>query len=111
LKCSAIDFARGVATAKINIAIAKSKYESGSNNEELLKASQEMYELRIAELGEEDEYTIEAGKIYAFDLRKANHGDEARELLKKLLAMSKQVLGPHHNTTKDVESELQSFHF
>jgi hypothetical protein len=107
----AIGFARGVANAKSNIAYAKSMYGGGNNDEELLRASQEMYELRIAELGEEDEYTIEAGKIYAFDLRKANHGDEARELLTKLLAMSKQVLGPHHNTTKDVESELQSFHF
>ena len=50
----------GIAAAKGNIAIAKSKYEGGSNNdEELLKASQELYELRVAEFGEENEYTIE----------------------------------------------------
>jgi hypothetical protein len=107
----AVGFARGVANAKVNIAYAKSMYGSGNNDEELLRASQEMYELLIAELGEENEYTIKAGKIYAIDLRKANHRDEARELLTKLLARSKQVLGPHHNITKDVESELESFHF
>jgi hypothetical protein len=103
----AIDFAEGIANAKANIAYARSKYEGGNNNEELMKVSQELYELRVAKDGEGNEYTIEAGKIYAIDLRKANHGDEARELLTKLLATSKQVLGPHHNTTKKVESELK----
>jgi hypothetical protein len=88
------------------LCIAKSKHVDG-NNEELLKASQELYKVLVAELGEENEYTIEAGKIYAIDLSKANHGDEARELLTKLLATSKQVLGPHHNTTKKVESVLK----
>jgi hypothetical protein len=93
--------AEGIANAKGNIAIARSKYESGNNNEELVKASQEMYKLRIAKLGEEHDYTIIAGKIYANDLRNANRGDEARDLLTKLLAVSKQVLGPDHNTTKE----------
>jgi hypothetical protein len=99
-------FAGGVSTAKINIAIAKSKYEGG-NNEELVKASRELYEWRIANLGEEHEYTIIAGKIYAIDLRKANCKTETRELLTKLLATSKQVLGPDHKTTKEVVSELK----
>jgi hypothetical protein len=119
----AIGDAGGIATAKANIGIAKSKYEGGSNNEELLSASQEMYELRIAELGEDNEYTIDAGKFYAVHLHKANRGDEARELLTKLLVISKQVLGPHHNITKAIESmlkwwrsddslsELESFNF
>jgi hypothetical protein len=106
----AIGFARNVANAKSNIAVARSKYEGCNNNEELLRASQEMYELRIAELGEENEYTIEAGKIYAIDLRKANRETEANELLTKLIATSKQVFGSDHKTTKDVESELQKFH-
>jgi hypothetical protein len=97
---------QGIAVAKRNIAIAKSKYADGNNNEELLKASQELYEMRIAKLGEENEYTIIAGKIYSIGLRKANRGDEARELLTKLLAVSKQVLGPDHKTTKGVKSEL-----
>jgi hypothetical protein len=101
-------YVEGIAIAKRNIALARSKYEGG-NNEEKLKASQELYVLRVAKLGEENEYTILAGKIYAIDLHKANCGDEARELLKKLLAMSKRVLGPRHNITKDVESELGSF--
>ena len=103
----AIGDAEGIANAKANIAIAKSKYEGGRNNEELVKASRELYKLRIAELGEGNEFTINAGKFYAVDLQKANRGDEARELLTKLLATSKQVLGPHHNTTKEIESELE----
>jgi hypothetical protein len=95
-----------IATAKRNIAIAKSKYEGGNNNEELLKASQEVYELRIAELGEESGYTIIAGRDYAINLRKTNSGDEASELFTKLLATSKQVFGSDHNITKSVESML-----
>jgi hypothetical protein len=102
----AISDVEGIATAKRNIAYAKSKYEGGNNNEDLLKASQKLYELRIAEYGKEDECTIIAGKNYAINLRKANRGDEARELLTKLHAMSKQVLFPDHKTTKEVESML-----
>jgi len=98
---------QGIAATKFNIADAKSKYDVGNSNEELLKASQEMYELRIAKLGEGHEDTIIAGKKYAIALQKANRGDEARELLTKLLSTSKQVLGPHHNTTKEVEFALQ----
>jgi hypothetical protein len=96
------------AFAKRNIAYAKSMYESGNNNEEVLKASQEIYKLRIAEIGDENEFTISAGRQYAIDLHNANRGREARELLTKLLATSKQVLGPHHKTTKRVESALKS---
>ena len=102
----AIGDAEGIATAKANIAYAKSMYESGNNNEELFKASQELYELRIAEDGEENEYTIDAGKIYAIALWDAKCGEEARELLTKLLATSKQVLGPHHSTTKAVDNAI-----
>jgi hypothetical protein len=96
----------GIATAKRNITIAKSKYEGDNINEELMKASQELYELRIAELGEDSEYTIIAGKNYAIHLQKANRREEARELLIKLLATSKQVFGSDHNITKSVESML-----
>jgi hypothetical protein len=98
--------ADGIAHVKRNIAYAKSTYEGG-NIEEVLKACQELYELRIAELGEESEYTIRAGENYAIELQRANRCDEARELLIKLLATSKQVLGPDHNVTKDIESTLQ----
>jgi hypothetical protein len=71
-----------------------------------MKASQELYELRIAELGEEHYYTIDAGKLYVIDLQKANRRKEARELLTKLLATSKQVFGSNHKITKEVESML-----
>jgi hypothetical protein len=100
---------QGIATSKRNIAIAKSIYESGNNDEELLKASQKLYELRVAEHGEDHEYTIDAGKNYANDLRKANRETEARELLTKLLVSSKQVFGPDHNITKGIVSALKSF--
>jgi hypothetical protein len=102
----AIGDAEDIAIAKSNIAYAKSMYESGNNNEELMKASQELYEIRVAELGEENEYTIIAGMSYAINLHKANRGGEAMELLTKLLATSKQVLGPHHNITKEVKKAL-----
>jgi hypothetical protein len=98
---------QGIATAKINIAVAKSMYEGGNNNEELVKASRELYEMRIAELGEGNEDTICAGRNYAIHQRNANRGDEAKELLMKLLATSKQVLGSDHKTTKEVESVLK----
>ena len=68
--------------------------------------SQEMYKLRIAEYGEGHEDTIKSGTKYALRLRKANRGDEARELLTILLATSKQVFGSDHNITKSVESML-----
>jgi hypothetical protein len=107
----AIGFVGGIATAKSNIAAAKSKYERGNNNEELLKTNKELYEMRVAELGEEHEYTILAGRSYAIALRNAKRGEEARGLLTKLLVTSKQVLGPHHNTTKSVESMLKRINF
>jgi RING-variant domain len=97
----------GIATAKSNIAYAKSMYEGENNNEELLTASQELYESRVSTYGEEHEYTIGVGKVYAIYLQRANRGDEARELLTKLLSTSKQVLGPHHSTTLEVELALE----
>jgi hypothetical protein len=102
-----IGFADGVATAKANIAYVRSKYEGGRSNEELLKANQKLYELRAAKFGEENEHTIRAGIDYAVNLRKANRGDEARDLLTKLLATSKQVFGSDHKTTIEVESSLK----
>ena len=97
----------GIAATISNIAYAKSMYEGGNNNDELLKTSRELYELRVASFGEEHGYTIIAGKDYAVDLQKVDRGDEARELLTKLLAASKRILGSHHNITKEIESELE----
>jgi hypothetical protein len=102
----AIGSDEGIFNAKSNIAIAKSKNEGGSN-EGVMKANKEFYEMCVAEYGEEHEYTILTGKNYAVDLQNANNGEEAGELLIKLLATSKLVLGSHHNTTKDIESVLQ----
>jgi hypothetical protein len=104
--CEAIGDDEGIAVAKSNIALAKSMYEGGNNSEELMEASQDLYELRIAEFGEEHYYTIDAGKSYALHLQKANRREEARELLMKLLATCKQVFGSGHKITKQVESML-----
>jgi hypothetical protein len=105
--CEAIGNDEGIANAKRSIAIARSKYDDGNNNEELMKASQKLYELRVAKHGEEKESAIVAGKNFSILLQRANRGDEARELLTKLLSTSKQVLGPHHNTTKGIEATLK----
>ena len=56
-----------------SIAKAKSKYDDVDNNEEL-KASQEWYELRASEYGEEDKVTIILGKNYAINLQKPTVG-------------------------------------
>ena len=55
-----------------------------------------MYEMRVAEFGDKNEYTIRWGN----NMPMLNRGDDARELLTKLLVTSKQVLGPDNNTTK-----------
>ena len=93
----------GIAMAKDHIAAAKARIE-GVNSYEELKELQEAYEMRVAKHGEEKESTISVGKNFAILLRNANRGDEARQLLTKLLATSKQVLGPNHNLTKSIES-------
>ena len=85
----------------------RSQYEGGNSNEELLKTSRDLYELRVATDGKGKELTIRAGKGFAIELQKANRGVEARELLTKLIAMSKQVLGPDHDATKEVASTLK----
>jgi hypothetical protein len=63
--------------------------------------------MRVAKYGEGNESTIIGGKIHAGHLQDANREEEAGKLLMKLLAQSKQVLGSHHNITKDVESALE----
>ena len=96
----------GAAIGKSSIAAARSMM--GDNKyDELLKASQELYKLLVAQSGEENESAIHAGKVYAVNLQKANRGEEARELLMKLLANSKQLLGPHHSTFNVVEMVLK----
>jgi hypothetical protein len=77
----AIGNAEGIATAKGNIVYAKSMYEGGNNNEELLNSTHDVYKLRAAEYGEKYDYTISAGKILAMSLQNANCWGEARELL------------------------------
>ena len=44
--CEAIGDEEGIVIAKANIALAKSMYEGGSNDE-LLKANQDLYKLRV----------------------------------------------------------------
>lgn len=65
---SAIGDDEGAATAKSSIAIAKSVCDDGSSDE-LLKTSRELYELRVAQSGEDHELTIDANKEYAISRR------------------------------------------
>ena len=102
----AIDNNDGIAAANSNIVRAKSKYEGDSIEEEVLEASRVFYEACVANNGEEHEQTISAGNNYALRLLINNHREKASELLTKLLATSKQVLGPHHNITKRIESSV-----
>jgi hypothetical protein len=53
---------------------------------------------------EEKEQTIRAGKSCTAQLLTANCGGD---LLTKLLATIKQVLSPHHSTTKEIELTLK----
>lgn len=98
----------GAADAKFSIALARSKYEGSNdkNNAELLKVSQEVYQLYSAELGAEDAATINAGGNYAISLNNAKRGMEAEKLLTHLVAVSKRVHGSHHRITKNVELSL-----
>lgn len=60
----AIGNVEGVATTNNTIAVVKSKFKGGRNNKELLKASQDLYELCVAEYSEEHESTICAGNCW-----------------------------------------------
>jgi protein involved in polysaccharide export with SLBB domain len=74
----AISDAGGIAPSKKHIAVAKTQFERG-NIEEILKVSQDVYKLFVAQYGEESESAIHA--VYAVNLQKANRGEEARDLL------------------------------
>jgi hypothetical protein len=106
--CEAIGDDQGIASAKSNIALAKSvgKQVDGDRTEELLNASRELYQLGVTKSGEENASTIYSGYLHAKRLKDANRREEARELLTKLFVTSKQVLGPHHSITKKVEHAL-----
>ena len=70
--------------------------------------SRELYELRVAEHGQEYVNTpFVRVKTALSNCKKANHAGEARELLTKFLATSKQVLGPHRNINKGFQLHLQ----
>ena len=106
VKFESISCVEGVKTAKSNIACAKSTNKGQRNNEELLRALQEDYEFSISKYGENTERTIQQATTYAVQLQNCNRGDEGIELLMKLLATSKRVLGPDHITTKGIEAKL-----
>ena len=105
-----IGHAENVLIAKRNIALAKSNCQGATfaEFEGIVKATRELYESGIAQLGEGCKYTIRVGMSYAIELQTLNRGDESKELLTKLLATSKQVFGPDHKTTKDVEYALNN---
>lgn len=62
------------------------------------------YEWSIARHGPEHEYTIFAGVDVAICLASLYRTIKAERLIRKLVPLSSQVLGPHHDTTKRAES-------
>ena len=96
-----------VALAESNLIMAKATYEGVSakgNKEKVLENQQKVYNLCVDRLGLEG--SIEIGVNLAVTLKGAYRGIEAERLLTKLVAISKRVHGPDHNTTKRAESEL-----
>ena len=91
-----IGFAWGIASAKSNIAHAKSKYEGGRNStEEVLMTCRECVKRKNKQF-------VQVKGTLLNHLQPTVGG--AWDLLTKLLATSKQVLGPH---TKEVTSGLE----
>jgi hypothetical protein len=64
----------GIVNTKINIAYEKSMYKGGRNNEELLRASQEVYELRIAKHGKEHDTQLMQVNVMHIDFEKPTAG-------------------------------------
>jgi hypothetical protein len=99
----------GVTNAKLNLARVKSlQHKGGSTDEELIQVFQDSYALRVTLCGEQHELSIHAGTNYAIALHQAHRAKEACDLFTKMLVISKQVLGHHHNLTKDIESAFES---
>jgi hypothetical protein len=62
------------------------------------------YELCIAKHGLEHADTIFAGVDLAMNLSNLHRTIEAERLIRKLVPLSRRILGPHHDTTKRAES-------
>jgi hypothetical protein len=67
-----------------------------------------MYESYVAKYGKEGKTTITSGVTLAIALWEAKQPMEAERLLTRLATVSKRVLGPQHNTTKQVKSWLKN---
>ena len=98
----AINFAAGAAYTEYCISLVKSKLENDTSriNEDQLKKSQDVYDMRVRDCGEESALTINPGVDLAIELWEANRGVEAERLLIRVADLSERVHGPQHNTTK-----------
>lgn len=96
----------GVAIALKNSAQVK-RYHRGKKGK-LLRLSQNLYDGYVVKRGEDSLLAIDAGLSFAIDLVNANREEEAEQLLTKLVAISKRVLGSEHGITREAETELHS---
>jgi hypothetical protein len=73
----------------------------------MLQTSKNDYEQSLNMQGINSDTTIHKGLHYAAVLWDANHFIEAERIVAKLATVSRQVHGPHHNTTIDADEFLK----
>ena len=97
-----------IAIAKYNIAIVKSAYLNldGKFEEDLLNEAQATYDIYISLYGEEDVDTLGSGLDVVTALVRNKRGDDALNLLTKMLATSKQTHGSDHDITKKIRKKM-----
>ena len=102
-----------VAVIEQSIIELKSTYDESIqklSDEEELKQSQEIYNARVGQFGEDADpgARVLHGTALATELCIANRKIESERLLKNLVSVSKQLHGPNHSVTKNVEENLLS---
>ena len=109
--CKANGNSRGIRRCESNIANVQLAIGEERSNCSKLKAlirDKADYELCIAKHGSEHSDSIFAGVDVAIVLASLHRRIEAERLIRKLVPLSRRVLGPHHETTKRAESVLEN---
>ena len=96
----------GIHHCESNIANAQLRSGEKVNSSELqhFTRNKAYYESCIAKHGSEHAGTIFAGVDVAMNLSSLHRTIEAERLIRKLVPLSRRILGPHHDTTKRAES-------
>lgn len=102
----AIEDDEGIATAKYNIAIVKSAYLNLDGKFEEDYEAQATYDIFISLYGEEDVDTLGNGLDVVTALFRNKRGDDALNLLTKMLATSKQTHGSDHDKTNKIRKKM-----